>query len=171
MICKHDHLEFRDQGTRIICNNDKCGRTWFRENAPGSCMPFLGLVPIEEMINSTETRSNPYAVKTFENLLLTQKNDGRLGKNESIPQLPVAALPPPKPRLWVNSKGFRQEGKRTRQPSNNLYRPRDTSSNLPNIQVGPGKRTDINTGNRELRKGRQLPNPRKARDTKDSDDS
>jgi hypothetical protein len=64
MICKHDHLEFRDQGNRIICKNEKCSRTWFRETAPGSWMPFMGLTSLEEMIPSTETRSNPYATIT-----------------------------------------------------------------------------------------------------------
>lgn len=63
--CMHDHLEFRDSGTRIACTNPTCGLTWFRETVPGSMMPFMGLVPLEERPYHGEKRSNPYVTQTY----------------------------------------------------------------------------------------------------------
>jgi hypothetical protein len=67
MVCSHNELEFRDQGNRIVCKNGECNRSWYRETSPGSYMPFLGVVPIEEMQTNYQTRSNPYSIRTIEN--------------------------------------------------------------------------------------------------------
>ena len=63
-MCKHDQLEFRDNGNRIICKNGECNRSWYRETKPGSFIPFMGLVHVDEWVPSTETRSNPLSVVT-----------------------------------------------------------------------------------------------------------
>ena len=63
--CQHDHLEFRDQGTRIVCTNPTCGITWCRETSHGSMMPFMGTVPWDEMVTNCEKRSNPFVTQTY----------------------------------------------------------------------------------------------------------
>ena len=137
-ICKHDKLTFTDQGTRIKCGNDKCNRSWYRETAPGSCMPFMGLVPTEEMISTMETRENPFAIKKFE-LLTPIPKPAILRKNETIRNLPLA---PPKPRLGVNTGSLREKGGRAWRESPDSNRPRDPSSKLANIPVSKKERAN-----------------------------
>lgn len=141
MICKHNKLIFVDQGTRIRCGNDKCSRSWYRETAPGSCMPFLGLVPIEEMIDSMETRENPFAVKKIEGLPLNQK-PAILGKNEPILQLHDPSQSPPKPGFRLNSGSLREKGGRARGQSPNGNGPRDLSGKLANLPVSKKERAN-----------------------------